>query len=71
MAKIEKRVVNAAPAAAVSATLCESGPAQEQYVWDPSKRQKQDPFFAVTSIVQALPRMSMTADDDTKVSITF
>jgi hypothetical protein len=70
MSKIEKRVVLAKPPA-VSVTSCESGPALDQYVWDTSKRQRHDPFFAVTSIVIDLPRVSLTTDDDAKVSITF
>ena len=69
MAKIEERLIDALPV--TSATMCESGPEQTPYVWDMSKRAKQDPFFAVPSLVIDLPRMSLTAEDQTKVSITF
>ena len=72
MSKFDKRVVRSVPPVA-STTSCESGQGRglEQYVWDPTRRPKQDPFFAVHSIVMDLPRISLTNEDDTKVSITF
>jgi hypothetical protein len=57
--------------ALVSSTASEPGAALGGYVWDTTQRLKQDPFFAVPSIVQTMPTASLIADDDTKVSITF
>jgi hypothetical protein len=71
MSKFEKRRVVSAPAS-VSPTICEAGTPADQYVWDTGRRPRQDPFFAVSSIVMELPRMSFPVDDDEgRVSITF
>jgi hypothetical protein len=69
MVKIAERVV--AEVTTTSATISASGPELTQYVWDTDKRPKQDPFFAVRSLVIDLPRISLATAGDTKVSITF
>jgi hypothetical protein len=40
-------------------------------VWDTSSRHKDDPFFAVQSIVIDAPQVAIKSEDNTTVSITF
>ena len=56
---------------AVSVTAFESTQPLEPYSWDVGERAKQDPFFAVPSMVMYAPCVSLATDDETKVSITF
>jgi hypothetical protein len=69
MSKFDRRIVKNMPAA-VSVTACEKGQTVEQYSWDATQGPKQDPFFAVPSMVMHAPTVSLTTDD-TRVSITF
>jgi hypothetical protein len=69
MAKFELRTIESAPTA-ISVTTSEPGASMEPYVWNFNARPKQDPFFAVPSIVITAPRISLESDE-TKISITF
>lgn len=69
MAKFIKRTIKNPPS--VSATLCDEGPMMNGYVWDTSKNLKQDPFFAVPSLVLDNPVKKIESDSDVKVSISF
>jgi hypothetical protein len=55
----------------LSKTSAEPGITMTGYVWDTSKTYREDPFFAVPSIVLIEPTTQLSKDEKTSISLSF